>query len=268
MSDTGDAMGLATLRGWPRPLRIGLVVALIPLALGAAALLPPIPQDPAFHDFADRRPWLGVPNFADVVSNLPFLPIAIWGWWVLGRVPAATLDHQGRLPYHAFFAGVAATTFGSGYYHLDPTTPSLFWDRLGITVIAVGLTAIFVTDRIDRRLGARVVLPLFLVAGLASVVHWRATELAGVGDLRFYGLVQFLPALAIPLICLLFPGRLTSARLVVLFMAWYGVAKLFEIFDHQIFDLLGQTVSGHTLKHLAAATACAMVPLTLRRALP
>jgi hypothetical protein len=35
----------------------------------------------------------------------------------------------------------------------------------------------------------------------------------------------------------------------------YGLAKVFEFFDHGTFDLLGETVSGHTLKHLSAAAA-------------
>jgi hypothetical protein len=37
-------------------------------------------------------------------------------------------------------------------------------------------------------------------------------------------------------------------------VAFYALAKLFEFFDEKIFSL-GQIVSGHTLKHLAAAAA-------------
>ena len=35
----------------------------------------------------------------------------------------------------------------------------------------------------------------------------------------------------------------------------YAAAKLLEMNDHAIFDLTGQLVSGHTLKHLVAALA-------------
>ena len=35
-------------------------------------LLPRIPQPEAYHLFADRRNLLGIPNFGDVASNLPF----------------------------------------------------------------------------------------------------------------------------------------------------------------------------------------------------
>jgi len=50
--------------------------------------------------------------------------------------------------------------------------------------------------------------------------------------------------------------------------AWYVIAKLLELFDRQVLAL-GHLVSGHTLKHLAAAAAgfviCRMLALrTLR----
>jgi hypothetical protein len=36
----------------------------------------------------------------------------------------------------------------------------------------------------------------------------------------------------------------------------YIAAKLAETFDAQIYAALGGTISGHSLKHLLAATAC------------
>src|SRR5262249_21708612 len=54
------------------------------LALGIAGLgsifcLPPIPQAMSYHAFADDRTLLGVPNFWNVVSNLPFLIVGFLG---------------------------------------------------------------------------------------------------------------------------------------------------------------------------------------------
>jgi hypothetical protein len=48
---------------------------------------------------------------------------------------------------------------------------------------------------------------------------------------------------------------------------FYGLAKLFELFDHQVYQALGGVVSGHALKHLfaAGATACVLVILYRRR---
>jgi len=43
------------------------------------SLLPRIPQPQAYHLFADQRGFLGISNFGDVVSNMPFGMIGIWG---------------------------------------------------------------------------------------------------------------------------------------------------------------------------------------------
>ena len=48
--------------------------------------------------------------------------------------------------------------------------------------------------------------------------------------------------------------------------AWYAGAVICEQFDGEIYALLGETVSGHSIKHLLAAGAIAMVALMLRRA--
>ena len=42
-------------------------------------LLPPIPQDQGYHDFADHRTMFGIPNFWNVVSNLPFVAVGAVG---------------------------------------------------------------------------------------------------------------------------------------------------------------------------------------------
>jgi hypothetical protein len=42
-------------------------------------LLPPIPQDQSYHQFADQRTIFGIPNFWNVVSNLPFLAVGAAG---------------------------------------------------------------------------------------------------------------------------------------------------------------------------------------------
>src|SRR4029077_315822 len=38
-------------------------------SLAILALLPPIPQDPSYHQFADQRTLLGIPNFWNVIST-------------------------------------------------------------------------------------------------------------------------------------------------------------------------------------------------------
>ena len=104
--------------------------------------------------------------------------------------------------------------------------------------------------------------------GIFSVIYWHLTEQTGRGDLRLYAVVQFFPILAIPLICFLFSSRRLDARYVVAMAGLYVLAKLFEYFDHGIFELLGRNVSGHSLKHLAAAAAAYVVLPMLWRPVP
>ncbi len=86
----------------------------------------------------------------------------------------------------------------------------------------------------------------------------------GRGDLRPYLLVQFLPMLLIPVILLWFPSRLQPDRYLWLMLLAYGLAKLLEWLDQPVFELLAP-VSGHSLKHLAAALGAYSFLLAVRR---
>jgi hypothetical protein len=97
-------------------------------------------------------------------------------------------------------------------------------------------------------------LPLFLIAGIASVLQWYASELHGLGDLRFYAAVQAYSALVL-LIVLLFPARYSRGSDLAIIVGFYALAKVLELLDKPIFFHTGHLVSGHTLKHLAAAAA-------------
>ena len=55
-------------------------LAILLLALFAGVMtLEPIAQSAAYHDFADQRFLLGVPNLLDVASNVAFLIVGAWG---------------------------------------------------------------------------------------------------------------------------------------------------------------------------------------------
>jgi hypothetical protein len=160
------------------------------------------------------------------------------------------------------YAAVALVAFGSAYYHLAPSTPRLFWDRLPITLVVMAIFALVIDDRIGSTAGRRAFWPL-LAAGAASTLAWRAT-----GDLRAYGLVQFVPMLSIALLLLLRPGRHDRGGSLAALAVLYGAAKVFELLDHPVFAATGQLASGHTLKHLSASAAVAMlVPYLARRRL-
>jgi Ceramidase len=114
-----------------------LVAAVGAVAIIGAFLLDPIPQDPAYHAFADDARRLGVPNFWNVATNLPFLFIGLAG---LARVQCLS-DPLLDLHYRVFCIGVALVALGSAYYHFDPSTPALVWDRLPMTIAFMALFA-------------------------------------------------------------------------------------------------------------------------------
>lgn len=255
----------------PLALRIGLPVSLLAFALAALLAVPPIAQDPAYHAFADTRGWLGIANFGDVASNLGYLAAGLAGLAFLasrdGRRRFVSPDE--RLPWIAFFAGACLVAAGSGWYHLAPANETLVWDRLAMSVTFMALFAGFAGDRLAPRFGARMVLPVMTVLGVASVLWWHASETAGAGDLRFYFLLNPLwPAATLLLLCAIRPGRLTRGPWVLLIGACYALAILCEQRDEAIFMLTDGLVSGHTLKHLMSSGAVFAVVWMLWRAPP
>jgi hypothetical protein len=91
------------------------LLSLMVVSLVGLLLLPPIPQDQSYHQFADQRILLGMPNFWNVVSNLPFIAVGAAGLW--------------RFHHHSaiivLFLGIFFTGFGSSYYHWNPNDSTL-----------------------------------------------------------------------------------------------------------------------------------------------
>jgi hypothetical protein len=233
-----------------------IILGAITVAAGiAVALLPRIAQPPDYHNFADQRTLLEVPNFFNVISNLPFLLVGVWGLMLaLSRRASAAwpfINPVERWPYVIFATGVALTCFGSAYYHLAPDNARLVWDRLPMTLAFMSLLSALWMERVNLRAGLVALGPL-LVVGVASVMHWYTSEQRGTGDLRLYLMVQFYTLVLILLILGLFPARYTRGADLVVAMGFYVLAKILEWSDRQIFNL-GHLISGHTLKHLAAA---------------
>lgn len=223
----------------------------------AFALLPALPQDPAYHQFADDRSWLGIPNSADVTSNVAILAAALWG---LMHVYAA--DSSGRMFRTAgehrmatiWFAALVLTAFGSAWYHLAPDNMRLFWDRLPLALAFTTLPALLIAERIPLTRSGHLMLVLWVLTGPASVLWWQFGEIAGQGDLRSYFLLHaFMFVLPPVLIALSTPY--THNRLYVVAYLLFVLAMAGDRLDRPIFDLTGGLVSGHTLKHLLTAIA-------------
>lgn len=237
----------------PRALALLALAFVLGLALWVHG---PIPQWPSYHQFADQRGWLGIPNAADVVSNLPFALIGTAFLWAMGGSPR----NEASLAWTSFALALVATAAGSAAYHWAPDNASLAFDRLPIAWACAALTCAFLAERIDARWGRPTVLAAALVLASASVALWWWSETAGRSDLRPYLFVQFLPMLLVPATLLMrLPRRFAAAPPD---SAWwgvligYGLAKALEVADHAVLEQLG-VLSGHTLKHLAASGAAA-----------
>lgn len=231
--------------------RLKLMLAIIVVAIIAMLSIDPIAQEPGYHNFADQRHIINIANFFNVLSNLPFVIIGIMGIRLVALRQATGGLAELQTLYLTFFVGVFLTGFGSAYYHFQPSNQTLLWDRLPMTIAFVTLFSVIVGEYISIQLARKLFVPL-LIAGIASVVYWYATELGGHGDLRAYVLVQFLPVVLIPLILWLFNSKLNGDKYIWGIIGAYGVSKLMELFDARLYSAFG-LLSGHSLKHLVAA---------------
>lgn len=208
------------------------LLGLLALAAASVFFVPVIAQDESYHAFADARTIWRIPNFWNVVSNLPFAIMGALGLWRL-RGPVAGV----------LFVGLLLTCFGSAYYHLAPSDARLVWDRLPMTLVFMPLlTWIIAEGRSPRWEGW--ILVMLTSGGGASVLWWQRT-----GDLRPYALVQFGPAL------LMLPAlwRANGRRYLWGVVGFYSLAKVAEFYDHSAYSVL--PLSGHTWKHILAALA-------------
>ena len=233
-----------------RTIKLNILLGLIFLLLVAVLFVDPIAQDPAYHQFVDQRSFWGIPNTWNVLSNLPFILVGLFGLISLRRIDLSAMAPIYPRIARIFFIGLALTGLGSGYYHLSPDNETLVWDRLPMTIAFMGFFCFVLAMHIGEGLGRRLLWPLIAV-GASSVAYWAYSESIGAGDLRFYAIIQFLPMLLIPTLMLMFPTPSYRARYIWWVIIFYAAAKLSEHFDAGIYDLLG--LSGHSLKHIIAA---------------
>jgi hypothetical protein len=219
-----------------------VLVGLAAASLAGLAVLPKIPQDQAYHLFADQRTLLGIPNFWNVVSNIPFVAVGAVG---LARF-------RNNIATIVLFLGFVLTGIGSAYYHWAPSDGTLFWDRLPMTISFAAILSLIAQERVGRTVGSILLWPM-LAIGIASLLIWLWTD-----DLRLYFWDQFFPGVVLMALFALFPARYTHAHYWLIAAGFYALAKLFEFTDYQIYSL-GNLLSGHTLKHLAAAAACFVI---------
>ena len=239
-----------------------LLVALCLFALAAPWLalvfIAPVAQPQSYHAFADQRGWHGVPHAMNVLSNVPFALVGVLGLACIARSPGV---RGAEWPYALFFSGALLTAFGSAWYHAAPSDATLVWDRLPIAAAFAGLVAGTLADRRPQWSG-RLTLGFGAVA-VATVLLWTLSA-----NLLPYLVMQgcfFAVVLATTAVV---PSRWSHGRAVYLAALTYALAIVCERYDKPIAAMLGGALSGHTLKHLLAATALAVVLVMLARRRP
>lgn len=234
------------------PTVLTIVLGLLVLLLG------PIAQPPDYNNFADRAPLLGVAHGADVLSNAGFALVALWGWLTLWpRRHGPALLH-GWIGYRLFLAGLLLTALGSGWYHLAPDNQRLVWDRLPIALTMAGLLAAVRAECVPDSRATRYTLIITLAAVL-TVAWWHYTDQTRPpGDLGPYLALQSLALVLIPLWQSAYRAPLADRIAFDAAIALYVFAKLAEFYDRELLAALG-FMSGHTLKHLLAVAASAVL---------
>lgn len=244
-----------------RQSRTGILAGLALLLLVLACVLPPFAQPQGYHDFADKRAWLGVPNAGDVLSNLAFLVVGLAGLVVVRTPAVRAMETGARHAYALMYAGLVVTAFGSAYYHWAPSDARLVWDRLPMTVVFMPLLAATLAERLHWR--SDVPLVVLSLLGIGSVAYWQMS-----GNLLPYLIAQGGAIVLILLALALLPTPWTQRRSLFPALACYAVAFVCEKLDPQVLRLTGGMVSGHTIKHLAAAATFFFILRMLQRQRP
>ena len=257
MSSIANNFPIATfrcrLRRWAvhLPALITLLVVVATLAHGV------IVQPVGYHDFADHSQLAGLPHAADVLSNLGFALVGLWGWVRLAARWQQPQFRAGGAGYRVFLIGLMLTAVGSAYYHLAPDDFRLVWDRLPIALACAGLIAA-VRGETVARFAVRSEAALLALFAVASVGWWHFTNGEGAGDLRPYLLLQLLPIVLIPLWQWLYGSDRRDRLYFGAALAVYVLAKAAELNDHAFLAMNG-LLTGHTLKHLLATLAAWLI---------
>ena len=246
----------------PRRREVALLLAVVLMACLALAG-PALPQSASFHDFADQRAWGPMPHAMDVLSNLPFVVWGVAGLWALAR--AVRLRAIGSAPAGLaalFFVGLVATAGVSAYYHWQPDNAGLVWDRGGMLLAFAGLLGLAAVQGVSRRAGIALAAAV-LTLGPVTVHVWAVS-----GNLLPWGVLQIGGMVLILALAWLQPTSPATGLQIrwTLVIAMYALAKMLELADHPVFDLTGQLVSGHSLKHGVASLAAWPVVLAILQA--
>jgi hypothetical protein len=209
----------------------------------------PLAQRLDYHQFADQAVFFHIPHVGDVCTNFIFILVGGLGAWLVRKNQAAIVGHRSWM---VFFLSIFLIGPGSAYYHWNPNNSTLVWDRLPMGVGFMALYIVLMIEHMNPRWEKWLGLACFI--GVASVVVWALYD-----DLRFYFWVQFSSFLTIPIILLLFKSTEPFRGGYYWCFLFYLLAKITEHFDRKIYELSGEIISGHNLKHLLAGIGIAFL---------
>src|SRR5262249_16942816 len=201
------------------------------------------PQWPAYNAFADTRRVGFIPRAGDVLTNIAILAA---GFWALSLRRRVVVTRDERPAYHLLVLGAILTAFGSAYYHWEPSTARLVWDRAPMAVLATGAVALVLSDRVGPALGRAALWPTGLLAA-ATVALWGGTEAPRRGGRWLSLLVRVGAGVGTLALLIARRSRHTAAAFVWAAVACDGLETLAERLDWPIWHATGGVMSGHNL---------------------
>lgn len=185
-----------------------------------------VPQ--GYHDFVDKRSFLRIPNFLDVISNLAILLPALY---------LLQTRKKKSLLSNLLILHISLLAITSGYYHLNPSDKTVFWDIMSIATGCIIVLLIIMNTTTEYNL-------LLYIFAVFSIIYWKKT-----GDLRLYLLIY----IGVPLYIIAKYYKNNNLQIYLFIMILCNILVwLTEFNDHYIYKITNNLVSGHTLKHIFA----------------
>lgn len=208
------------------------------------------------HPFIDARTLWGIPNALDVLSNLAFIPLGLWGLKSLYQAPM--VHRAAQQSAAVFFAGLLATCASSSYYHWAPSAWGLAVDRAGMAMAFAGVLGLAAAERVSLRAAPYVWVNVLAAGLMAAYLNYSLGAIAPWVVVQFGGMAVVLWAATQP----------KQAGALGVRWGWligiYAVAKLFELGDEAVYRATDYTLSGHSIKHIVASMAALPIISALR----
>ena len=207
---------------------------------------------PAENLFADTRSLCGVHHFGDVLSNMSFILVGIYGIYSLIK------NDNNDINMWLIALGSMLVGLGSSYYHLNPNNNTLLWDRLPMSIVFSGIF-MYAMAELDlvKKINYIPASIAYLVFSMATVITWYIGTKIHHDLIAPYVFLQFGGMILIIILALMafFESKNKLAKTLISIIACYALAKVFEHFDFQIFTALNHIISGHSIKHIVSAFA-------------